>query len=56
MAENDSSSSVASVAIVVILLIALAVGYFVFVRGVSAKRGIDIDINVPDKIDRPLPK
>jgi hypothetical protein len=56
MAENDSSSSVASVAIVVILLIALAVGYFVFVRGVSAKRGIDVNINVPDKVERPLQK
>ena len=56
MADNNSSSSVASVAIVVIVLIALFVGYFVFTRGVSAKRGIDVDINVPDKITQPLQK
>ena len=53
---DDSSSSVASVAIVVIVLIAVAALYFMFGRGVSAERGIDIDLNVPDKIEQPFKK
>jgi hypothetical protein len=47
MADNNSSSSVASVAIVILVLIALMAGYLIFGRGVSANRGIDVDINVP---------
>ena len=54
MADNNSSSSVASVAIVVLVIIALVAGYFLFVRGASANRAIDVDIDVPDKIEAPL--
>ena len=54
MADNNSSSSVASVAIVVLVIIALVAGYFLFIRGASANRGIDVDIDVPDKIEQPL--
>jgi hypothetical protein len=43
MAES-SSSSVASVAIVVIILLAIFAFYFLFGRGVHAKRDINIDI------------
>jgi hypothetical protein len=46
MAEN-SSSSVASVAIVVIILLAIFAFYFLFGRGVQAKRDINIDIKGP---------
>ena len=46
MSEN-SSGSVASVAIVVIILLAVFAFYFLFMRGVHAKRTIDIDINTP---------
>jgi hypothetical protein len=46
MAEN-SSSSVASVAIVVIILLAIFAFYFLFGRGVHAKRDINIDIKGP---------
>ena len=46
MAEN-SSSSVASVAIVVIILVAIFAFYFLFGRGVHAKRDIHIDIKGP---------
>ena len=53
MADNNSSSSVASVAIVVLVLITLVAGYFFFIRGASANRGIDVDIDVPDKIEVP---
>ena len=58
MAENsgNSSSSVASVAIVVIILLAIFAFYFLFGRGVSANKGIDIDINVPKHIDIPIDK
>lgn len=48
MSEN-SSSSVASVAIVVIILIALFAFYFIFSRGVQAKRDINIDIKGPSQ-------
>jgi hypothetical protein len=48
MSEN-SSSSVASVAIVVIILIALFAFYFIFGRGVQAKRDINIDIKGPSQ-------
>jgi hypothetical protein len=51
MADNDSSSSVASVAIVVLVLVALFVGYMIWGRGVSAHRGIDVDINVPKQVN-----
>ncbi len=44
MAEN-SSSSVASVALVVIILLAIFAFYFLFGRGVHAKRDIHIDKN-----------
>jgi hypothetical protein len=40
---------VASVAIVVIILLAILAFYLLFGRGVQAKRGIDIDINTPNK-------
>jgi hypothetical protein len=56
MAEENSSSSVASIAIVVIVLIAVFALYFMFGRGVSAKRNIDIDINVPHKLTEPANK
>ena len=49
-------NSVASVAIVVIILAAIFAFYLVFGRGVSAKRSIDIDINVPHKLDQPADK
>jgi hypothetical protein len=39
---------------VILVLIALVAGYFFFVRGASANRGIDVDIDVPDKIEQPL--
>lgn len=51
---DDNSSSVASVAIVVVIILAIFAFYFFFARGVSAKRSIDIDINVPDKIEQPI--
>jgi hypothetical protein len=51
MADNNSSSSVASVAIVVLVLIALFVGYMIFNRSVSAHRSIDLDIHVPKQVD-----
>lgn len=54
MSEN-SSSSVASVAIVVIILIALFAFYFIFGRGVQAKRDINIDIKGPSQ-DMPVDK
>ncbi len=51
MADNNSSSSVASVAIVILVILALFAGYmFFFGRGVSAHRGIDVDINVPKQV------
>jgi hypothetical protein len=53
MPENGSNN-VASVAIVVIILLAIFAFYFLFNRGVSANRGIDVDVNVPDKIEKPL--
>jgi hypothetical protein len=55
MAENsgNSSSSVASVAIVVIIVLAIFAFYFIFARGVSAKRSIDIDIKTPKQIEIP---
>ena len=58
MAENpgNSSSSVASVAIVVIILLAIFGFYFLFIRGVSADRGIDIDIKTPKHIEVPFDK
>jgi hypothetical protein len=46
MAEN-SSSSVASVAIVVIILLAVFAFYFLFGRGVSAKKDINIELKGP---------
>ena len=51
MADNNSSSSVASVAIVVLVLVALLVGYMIWGRGVSANRGIDVDVNVPKQVE-----
>ena len=54
MAEN-SSSSVASVAIVVIILLAIFAFYFLFGRGVHAKRDINIDIKGPSH-DMPVDK
>ena len=51
MGDNDSSNSVASVAIVVLVIIALIAGYLFFSRGVSAHRGIDVDINVPKHME-----
>lgn len=58
MAENsgNSSSSVASVAIVVIILLAIFAFYFLFGRGVQAKRDINIDITTPKNIEVPLDK
>lgn len=53
MADNNSSSSVASVAIVLLVLIALFVGYMMFGRSVSAHRNIDVDINVPKQVNPP---
>ena len=47
MAEGNGSSAVSSVAIVVLVLIAIFALYFMFGRGVSAKRTIDIDIDRP---------
>ena len=46
MSEN-SSSSVASVAIVVVILLAIFAFYFLFGRGVQAKRDINIEIKGP---------
>jgi len=56
MAENsgNSSSSVASVAIVVIVVVAIFAFYFLFTRGVSAHKGIDIDIKPPKHIEVPI--
>jgi hypothetical protein len=55
MAETrNSSSSVASVAIVVIMLLAIFAFYFLFLRGVEAKRDINIDINRPAR-EVPIP-
>ena len=54
MAEN-SSSSVASVAIVIIILLAIFAYYFLFGRGVHAKRDINIDIKGPSQ-DMPVDK
>ena len=58
MAENseNSSSSVASVAIVVIILLAIFAFYFLFSRGVSADKSIDIDIKPPKHIEVPIEK
>jgi hypothetical protein len=56
MAENsgNSGSNVASVAIVVIILLAIFAFYFLFSRGVSANRDVDIDIKTPKHIEVPL--
>jgi hypothetical protein len=54
LAEN-SSSSVASVAIVVIILLAIFAFYFLFGRGVHAKRDINTDIKGPSQ-DMPVDK
>jgi hypothetical protein len=58
MAENsgNSSSSVAAVAIVVIIVLAIFAFYFLFARGVSAHRSIDIDIKTPSHTDVPIDK
>jgi hypothetical protein len=58
MAENsgNSSSSVASVAIVVIIVLAIFAFYFLFTRGVSAHRGIDINIKTPGHQEIPIDK
>jgi hypothetical protein len=58
MAENpeNSSSNVASVAIVVIIVLAIFAFYFLFTRGVSANRGINIDIKTPKHIEVPFDK
>lgn len=58
MAENsgNSSSSVASVAIVVIIVLAIFAFYFLFARGVSAHRNIDIDIKTPGHNEVPIDK
>lgn len=50
MADNDSSSSVASVAIVIIVLLAIFAFYFLFGRGVSAHKDINIDIKAPKEM------
>jgi hypothetical protein len=55
MADN-SSSSVASVAIVVIILLAIFAFYFLFGRGVQAKRDINIDINKGSNHELPINK
>jgi hypothetical protein len=52
---ESSSSSVASVAIVVIILLAIFAFYFLFGRGVHAKRDINIDIKGPSQ-DMPVDK
>ena len=56
MAENpeNSSSNVASVAIVVIIVLAVFAFYFLFTRGVSANKGIDIHIKTPKHIEVPI--
>jgi hypothetical protein len=54
MADSNSSNSVASVAIVILVVVALVAFYFLFGRGVSADRGIDVDIDVPDKLEDPI--
>lgn len=57
MAENSGdSSSVASVAIVVIILLAIFAFYFLFGRGVSANKGINIDMPTPKHIEVPIDK
>ena len=58
MAENsgNSTSSVASVAIVVIIVLAIFAFYFLFTRGVSAHRSIDIDIKTPSHNEVPIDK
>jgi len=58
MAENsgNSSSNVASVAIVVIIVLAIFAFYFLFTRGVSANRGINIDIKTPKHSEVPFDK
>ena len=57
MAENSSSSSnVASVAIVVVVLLAIFAFYFLFSRGVHAKRDINIDIKAPSSQQLPINK
>jgi uncharacterized membrane protein len=58
MAENsgNSSSSVAAVAIVVIIVLAIFAFYFLFARGVSAHRSIDIDIKTPGHNEVPIDK
>jgi hypothetical protein len=55
MSEN-SSSSVASVAIVVVILLAIFAFYFLFGRGVQAKRDINIDIKGPSQQSTPIDK
>jgi hypothetical protein len=52
--SDNSSSSVASVAIVVVILLAVFAFYFLFVRGVSAKRDINIDIKTPHSETMPI--
>jgi hypothetical protein len=47
---SDSSSSVAAVAIVVIVLLAIGAFFLFFGRGVSAKKGIDVNINTPKNV------
>ena len=53
MGENGSNS-VASVAIVVIILLAIFAFYFLFNRGVSANKGINVEINTPKPIEKPI--
>lgn len=55
MAENNSSS-VASVAIVVIVLLAAFAFYFLFARGVSAKKDVNVEIDTPFKQAIPFHK
>jgi LPXTG-motif cell wall-anchored protein len=53
---GNSSSSVASVAIVVIVLLAIFAFYFLWGRGASANRDINIDIKTPKHIENPIDK
>lgn len=48
MAQENSSSAVASVAIVVLVIVALIAGYFLFFRGGEAPAQPDIQIELPD--------
>jgi hypothetical protein len=50
---DESSSNVATVAIVLIVVVAAIAFYYMFGRDITGKRDINIDVDIPEKIEQP---